>query len=334
MTTPSARAWLVAAGFALATAPAAAANPLVVVNVNAPAYQYVFSTSGSVIVQDTVDTFAISGGAGLARLQSRTAVGQPGAPAAGLYRYSYRLDLTNVYGILSEPCVTSLTIRFGVVVSSLDYNGDGATGDQVFVITSGGLGSVGLASATRSGNDVTFNFAGGGVCAGGSPGTGESSYFFGLVSSLAPRFVTAKVADNGANTYWPQARAPQLYFLAGQDVWQGFLHSSLQRGGGSSLALSIGDVRERRFEGALAIGSRSDTAPVIVPVEGTFSADGRLRILGRSRGFVFDAEVVPDEGAPLLTGRYRVQMPGGRSEEGMLALALDERFLPAIQFEQ
>ncbi len=318
----------------LAAAPAALAGPLTVVNVHSPAYQFVFSPSGSVVVHDTSDTFAVSGAAGLARLQSRTTVGQPGAPAAGLYRYSYRLDMTNVYGILNIPCIRSMTIRFGSVVSSLDYNGDGVAGDQVFVVTSGPLGSVGLSSATQSGNNITFHFAGGGVCAGGSPGTGDSSFFFGLVSTRAPHFVTATVADDSSTTYSPQARAPSLLFITSLDVWLGVLQSTPQGGGTSALSLTIGDVKGRRFEGSLSIGSQSDRTPAVIPVEGVFSEDGRVLIAAHGRGVNFEAEATLDDGGPLLTGRYQIRSSDGSIDRGSFYLALDARLLPAVQFER
>ena len=47
---------------------------------------------------------------------------------------------------------------------------------EIYVVTSGGLGSVGLSSAKKSGNTITFAFDGGGVC------PGATSYFFGLAS--------------------------------------------------------------------------------------------------------------------------------------------------------
>ncbi len=325
-------AWLAAAGFTLALASPAAADPLTVVDVNAPAYQFVFSTSGSVVVQDTVDTFAISGAAGLARLQSRTTQGQAGAPAAGLYRYSYRLDLTNVYGILDVPCVTSLTLRFGSVVNTLDYNGDGVTGDEVFVVTSGGLGSVGLASATRSGSAVTFNFADGGVCAGSSPGTGESSFFFGLVSTTSPRYVTATVADTSSNAYTPQARAPKAVFFVKGDIWTGALASPTPHPG-YGLSLAIDHVANRRFEGTLTLGGASDSAPTVLAVAGAFSASGRMVLVGRGRGAQFSAGAVKDDGGLVFTGRYRLRM-GNEEESGTLEIALDPRLLPVTGFER
>jgi hypothetical protein len=325
---------LAAGVMTLAAASTAAAGPLTVVNVHSPAYGFVFSPTGSIVVHDTSDTFAVSGAAGLARLQSRTALGLPGAPAAGLYRYSYRLDLTNVYGILNIPCIRSLTIRFGGVVSSLDYNGDGIIGDQVFVVTSGALGSVGVSSATKTGNNITFQFAGSGVCAGGSPGTGDSSFFFGLVSVRAPQFVTATVVDDSSMTYSPQARAPSLFFITALDVWLGYLQSTPQGGGMSGLALVISDVKGRRFEGSLSIGGQSDRNPAVIPVEGTFSEDGHLVISSHGRGVSFDAEATLDEGGPLLSGRYQVRSTDGSVDRGSFYLALDARLLPAVQFER
>ena len=192
---------LAAGALIIALAPAAHAGPLSIVNVNAQAYQSVFSPADFVIVRETVDTFVVSGAAGFARLHSRTTRGQAGAPAAGLYRYSYRLNLVDTWQSSQPPCITSMTIKFGSIVSTLDYNGDGDSGDQVFVVTSGGLGlgSVGLASAVQTGSYVRFTFEGDGVCAGAPDGPGlifgESSFSFGLVSSRSPRFVRAYLPD-------------------------------------------------------------------------------------------------------------------------------------------
>jgi hypothetical protein len=166
-----------------------AAQPLRVVNVNAPAVNHVFSPSGVVTVVDT--TAAIWGGG---FLQSRYYRALPGSPAAGKYVYEYRVDLRNSVGTLAIGAITSITVNFGPNVTTLDFNGDRRT-DDVYVITSGGLGSVGLASAVRSGNSITFNFAGGGVAQGGSPGRGQSSYFFGIVSTHPKHNVTVSAAN-------------------------------------------------------------------------------------------------------------------------------------------
>jgi hypothetical protein len=101
----------------------------------------VFDPSCTVTVTDTTAPIPIPAG-GTNFLQSRTFMGKPGAPANGLYAYEYRIDLRNAVGITYIPCLSSMTIEFGPVVSALDYNGDGEA-DQVCVITSGGLGSIG-----------------------------------------------------------------------------------------------------------------------------------------------------------------------------------------------
>jgi hypothetical protein len=173
----------------LLVAPAVVAAPLRVVNVNAPAVNHVFSPSGIVTVTDT--SAAIWGGG---FLQSRYYQALPGSPAAGKYVYEYRVDLRNSVGTLAIGAITSITVNFGPNVTTLDFNGDHMA-DDVFVVTSGGLGSVGLASAIRSGNSITFNFAGGGVAQGGSPGRGQSSYFFGIVSTHPKHNVTVSAAN-------------------------------------------------------------------------------------------------------------------------------------------
>ena len=82
-------------------------------------------------------------------------------------------------------------------------------GDQVYVVTTGGLGSIGLASAEKDNDKITFTFSSP-VCAGGSPGTGQSTFFFGLVSTQPPGPVTATVKETTGPVHDVQARAPQF----------------------------------------------------------------------------------------------------------------------------
>lgn len=185
----------------------AAAQPLSVVNVGAPAINCVFSTSCTLPVTDSSASIPLPGIAGTALLQSRTFTATAGAPAAGLRGYEYRVDLTSAVGILNIPCVTGLRVTFGPA-ASLQYNGVGAT-EQVYVVTAGGLGSIGLASANRAGDDITFTFSSP-VCAGGSPGSGDTSFFFGLASSRAPAAITAVAFPLGGGSLSVGARAPSL----------------------------------------------------------------------------------------------------------------------------
>ncbi|QSQ24356.1 hypothetical protein JY651_05165 [Pyxidicoccus parkwayensis] len=175
----------------------AAAEALSVVNVGAPAINCVFDTSCTRSVTDTSDTFSLPGSSGTARLQSRTFTGATGAPAQGYYGYEYVVDMSNVVGITNVPCIQSLRVSFGPV-ASFQYNGTGPV-DQVYVVSSGGSGTIGLSSANKVGNEITFTFATP-VCAGGSPGAGARSFFFGLASASAPTAVTAVVVNSVSGT--------------------------------------------------------------------------------------------------------------------------------------
>ncbi|HUO90681.1 MAG TPA: hypothetical protein VMU08_16025 [Rhizomicrobium sp.] len=166
---------LASAAFALLPI-AARAVPLSVVNVGAPAINCVFNTTCTVTVSDSIGNFTPPGDSGNGRLQSRTYTGVAPAPGAGDGAHEYRVDLTNVQGITAANCVTAMQLTFGPVVK-LPYTPGGQF--DVFVVTSGGLGSVGLASAIKTGSTIRFNFAAP-VC------PGATSYFFGLASHHLP----------------------------------------------------------------------------------------------------------------------------------------------------
>jgi hypothetical protein len=108
------------------------------------------------------------------------------------------------------PCITELSLDFGAH-QPLDYDGDGDPED-VFVVTAGGLGSVGLASADRTGDRITFRLAPA-VCAGNRSGSGESTFFFGLAAAGPPQPVTARAVVSLGGTLDLDARAP----AAGED---------------------------------------------------------------------------------------------------------------------
>ena len=182
------------------------AAALKVVNVSAPAINCVFNPTCTVTVNDTSDNIAMSTG-GTGFLQSRTYMGAAGSPAVGLYAYEYRIDLRNAVGLTAISCIDWMTISFGPVVSTLNYGGD-AKPDQVFVVTGGGIGTIGIASAVQSGNKIKFKFTSP-VCEGGSPGKGDSSFFWGLVSKTPAQFVTATLHETGGATHNLKARSPQ-----------------------------------------------------------------------------------------------------------------------------
>ena len=172
----------------------AVAAPLTVVKVAAPDINCVFETDCTIVVTDSVGPIAVPAITGTARLQSRTFPGKPGAPGDGKTGYEYRVDLTQATALGDQACVTGLDVDFGPV-TKLQYNKVGPL-DDVFVITKGGLGTIGLASADQNGNIITFTFSQP-VCAADSSGPGQTTFFFGLASTHPPKGVVAKVEAPG-----------------------------------------------------------------------------------------------------------------------------------------
>lgn len=187
--------FLCLASLTFAVAVSQASTLLNVANVSAPAINCVFSPSCSVVVQDTTAPIPFAGWPDSAGffLQSRTYAGLPGSPAAGLYAYEYRIDLTNPLGVTGpDECLFAVTIDFGPNVA-MDFDGSGTLND-VFVTTDGGIGSIGPTIVERDGTKVTFVFAAEAdtglisqMCPGGS------SFFMGLVSTQPPIASTALI---------------------------------------------------------------------------------------------------------------------------------------------
>jgi len=183
----------------------AGAAPLNVVTVSAPEINCIYETDCTVTVTDTVAAITLPSMTGAGRLQSRTFAGQAGAPAAGKTGYEYRLDMTQATAIGDVACVTGLEVNFGPV-AKLQYNKVGPV-DDVFVITKGGLGNIGLASAEQDRNTITFTFSQP-VCAADTSGPGKSTFFFGLTSTHTPKGIVAKVEVPAFDPVDIKARAP------------------------------------------------------------------------------------------------------------------------------
>jgi hypothetical protein len=150
--------------------------------------QCIFSPTCSVTVTDYVATFAVSGGSGNGKLQSRIFQSQ-----GGRWVYEYRINMTGVSGILYVPYADSLAIYNWGTPFQYDFNSDGNATDHVFNITSGGCYpcTKTITSSYLSGGFTYFSSSGG-VYAG------ESTYFFGVVSDQAPVLRTVWVhLDSG-----------------------------------------------------------------------------------------------------------------------------------------
>jgi hypothetical protein len=168
----------------------AAAAPLVVMNVGAPAINCVFNVSCTVTVTDSIGNYPpASGYTGTPRLQSRTYVGALGAPAAGLTAYVYRVDFTAAHAATDINCAVNLKVRTGPV-AHLAYSG-GSLAD-VWVTTAGGLGTIGVASADLTGDILTFTFTKPVCPENGANAPGETTYFFGVAAKGTPHSEVAK----------------------------------------------------------------------------------------------------------------------------------------------
>jgi hypothetical protein len=182
-----------------------------IVQVKAPEINCFFNPSCTVTPNDTSSPIAIDGASGSGFLQTRTYKGEANAPAAGLYGYLYRVSLEGISVTAGKiPTFTSFTVNVGQIVDSFDFNKDGKTGDQVFVITEGGIGSVVPSEAIYDGNTITFRFNSPRLAGGGSSSKGQTSFFFGLVSKTAPRPVGIRAVVNEGTGLNLSARAPNF----------------------------------------------------------------------------------------------------------------------------
>ena len=190
---------------ALALLPCAAqAQALKIVEVGAPAINCVFQTDCNIPVSDTTGNIMISSlTPGTAWLQSRTFAGEAGAPGIGTTGYEYRISLTQASG--NSDCIVGFNLNFGPS-KELPYK-DNQLAD-VYVITSGGLGTIGLKSATRSGDVIVFELSAP-LCAAGPPDIKRTTFFIGLAAAAAPMHVNAQMVMIGdPPLYSVDARVP------------------------------------------------------------------------------------------------------------------------------
>lgn len=201
-------ALLVTTAFGAAPPVSAAAQAgLTIVNVGAPAINCLFDTDCTITVNDLASNFTPPGATGNGFLQSRLwPVGQAGTAGAGLYAYLYRIDLRKAVALTAISCVEQLTLDFGSI-AQLDYNSD-KTPDDVFVVTQGGLGNISPATASQTGDTITFTFKPA-ICPGTRAAAGDSSFFFGLASTKPAQDVSAQLSGSSNLAETLAARAPR-----------------------------------------------------------------------------------------------------------------------------
>jgi len=200
--------WPIVAAIA-AGSTAANAAPLKLVEVAASAVACIYSPSCSVTADESVGQLTLKDldEADTAWLQSRTFTGVAAAPGAGKTGYEYRFDLTQASG--PEQCVGGIVLNFGPI-AQLPFKNDEPA--DVYVVTQGGPGTIGLRSAEQDGDVVTFTFAKL-VCASPAsalPNPAKATFLFGLASAHPPTATTAGVFVTGKPPYYiVPARAPK-----------------------------------------------------------------------------------------------------------------------------
>lgn len=151
------------------------------------------------------DFIAVPGITGTVLLRSQTFLGKLGTPAEGKTGYEYQVDMSKAVAMGDFACITDLHVDVGVVFK-LSYDTAGPASD-VFIVSKGGLGTIGLSSAVQNGTVISFTFARPN-CAGEVPGRGHVSSVFGLTSAAIPRETTAKVGIPGADHVRVKALTP------------------------------------------------------------------------------------------------------------------------------
>lgn len=182
----------------------AQAQLLKVVEVGAPAINCVFQTDCRIPVSDTTGNILFPTlDPGTAWLQSRTFQGEAGAPGAGTTGYEYRISLTQASG--NSECIKGFNLNFGPH-KPLPYNNNQLA--DVYVVTSGGLGTIGVKSAEKFDDVILFELNAP-LCADGPPNIKRTTYFIGLAATAAPMHVNAQIAATGAPPFFAvDARVP------------------------------------------------------------------------------------------------------------------------------
>lgn len=147
--------------------------------------------------------FALDGASGNAVMRSRYS-GDDGSDGEKIYIFGYQLDLKAAYG---QNGVTAVTLDLPKA-PAFAQSPKLPDGTQVYVISdSGSDGGIDIAAAALVDGKLTVTFAAP-VRAGKTPGSGDHSLWFGLISTLKAARGTVSLATLGQSA--PPPAAPSL----------------------------------------------------------------------------------------------------------------------------
>ncbi|HVJ36022.1 MAG TPA: hypothetical protein VND94_23155 [Terriglobia bacterium] len=147
--------------------------------------------------------FALDGASGNAVMRSRYS-NDDGSDGEKIYIFGYQLDLTAAYG---QNGVTAVTLDLAKA-PAFAQSPKLPDGTQVYVVNdSGGDGGIDIAAAAIVDGKLTFTFTAP-VRAGKTPGSGDHSLWFGLISTLKAAHGTVSLTTLGQGA--PPPAAPSL----------------------------------------------------------------------------------------------------------------------------
>lgn len=178
------------------------AQSLRLLNVNDPGIYCRFSPDCHVSPVETSSTFTPTNLAAACVLESRSFAGNS-MDAAGTYGYEYRVVLNNA-GAQGDNFLTveSLTLNFDFPQF---FAFGGHASNQVWVVATGGPGSLAPGSASLSGTNVVVHFNPP-IILVTNTNQSTGSYYFGMISTGQPRVTTAVVT--GLAQALPDAPVP------------------------------------------------------------------------------------------------------------------------------
>ncbi len=178
------------------------AQSLKLLNVNDPGIYCRFSPDCHVTPVVTSSSFTPTNLAATCVLESRSFAGS-GMDTAGVFGYEYRIVLNNA-GAQGDNVLTveSLTLNFE---SPQYFAFGGHASNQVWVVATGGPGSLAPGSASLSGTNVVVKFDPPVILAT-KTNQNTGTYYFGMISTGQPRVTKAIVT--GSAQALPDAPVP------------------------------------------------------------------------------------------------------------------------------